>query len=64
MFLQDFFFGGIVSVFGNTSSYLKSFILNKKTSPNGAVNFMILGLENHKIPFHYDLHLKTFNSYE
>ena len=32
-----------------------------KAPPIGAVDFMIFGLENHKIPSHYDLHMKNFN---
>ena len=32
-----------------------------KTPPVGVIDFMIFGLENHKIPSHYDLHIKNFN---
>ena len=32
-----------------------------KAPPVGVVDFMILGLENHKIPSHYDLHIKNLN---
>lgn len=48
----------------NTIFYLKYFISNKKTPPYGVVDFVIFGIENHKIPSHYDLHIKNFNSYE
>ena len=35
--------------------------INLMTLPIGAVDFMIFGLENHKIPSHYDLPMKNFN---
>ena len=36
----------------------------KKTPPDGVVDSMIFEIENHRIPSHYDLHIKNFNSDE
>ena len=36
----------------------------EKTPPDGVVVSMIFGIENHRYPSHYDLHIKTFNSVE
>ena len=36
----------------------------KKTPPDGVVDSMIFEIENHRIPSHYDLHIKKFNSDE
>ena len=40
------------------------FILIKKAPPEGVAVSMIFGIENHRYPSHYDLHIKTFNSGE
>ena len=33
----------------------------QNASPDGVANFMIFGIENHKISSHDDLHINTFN---
>ena len=40
--------------------YCLNFI--KKTPPNGVVVSVIFGIENHRNPSHYDLHIENFNS--
>ena len=42
--------------------YCLNFI--KKTPPNGVVVSVIFGIENHRNPSHYDLHIENFNSDE
>ena len=42
--------------------YCLNFI--EKTPPDGVVDSMIFEIENHRIPSHYDLHIKNFNSDE
>ena len=36
----------------------------EKTPPDGVVVSMIFGIENHRYPSHYDLHIKMFHSAE
>ena len=36
----------------------------EKTPPDGVVESMIFGIENHRYPSHYDLHIKMFHSAE
>ena len=35
-----------------------------RTPNDGVVDSMIFDIENHRIPSHYDLHMKNFNSVE
>ena len=43
---------------------IKLFNFIEKTPPDGVVDSMIFEIENHRIPSHYDLHIKNFNSDE
>ena len=43
---------------------IKLFHFIEKTPPDGVVDSMIFEMENHRIPSHYDLHIKNFNSDE
>ena len=45
----------------NKEVELSDLAMENVEAPIGAVDFMIFGLENHKNPSHYDLHMKNFN---
>ena len=48
----------------DTISQLKCFILIEKAPPDGVAVSMIFGIENHRYPSYYDLHIKMFHSAE